>query len=146
MFGREWVDNAGTLYCLDKDVVLQPRLPGVTISNGLVWKDAEFYYIDTPTKRVDRYVYDAVSGTISDRTTAVTFPADGSHGFPDGMVLDADGNIWIACFNVSVTALRRSALPDVHTGFMFPVCVLHYLVSTGRAVSALQPPHGCTAG
>jgi hypothetical protein len=36
MFGKEWVDGAGTLYCLDKSMTLHPRIPGTTISNGLV--------------------------------------------------------------------------------------------------------------
>ncbi len=60
------------------------------------------YYIDTPTLRVDTYPYTPSSGELGPRgTPAAVFPADMSFGYPDGMALDADGNIWVACFNVS---------------------------------------------
>lgn len=60
------------------------------------------YYIDTPTLRVDTYPYTPSTGELGPRAApAAVFPADMSFGYPDGMALDADGNIWVACFNVS---------------------------------------------
>lgn len=100
MFGKEWVDGAGTLYCLDHAMTLHSRIPGTTISNGLVWHGDKMYYIDTPTLRVDTYPYTPSSGELGPRgTPAAVFPADMAFGYPDGMALDADGNIWVACFN-----------------------------------------------
>lgn len=87
--------GAGTLYRLDPDGTITPVLHGVTISNGLAWSPdgATAYYVDTPTQRIDAFDYDAESG-LSHRRTAVTIPREA--GEPDGLTVDADGNIWVA--------------------------------------------------
>jgi sugar lactone lactonase YvrE len=71
-------------------------LDSVTISNGLVWTSdsSNFYYIDTPTGRVDAYDYDHESGNISNCRTAVKIP-DGQGG-PDGMTIDSEDMVWVA--------------------------------------------------
>jgi sugar lactone lactonase YvrE len=88
--------NAGTLYCLDTDLSIRPMVKPVTISNGLAWTsdNRTMYYIDTPTKQVVAYDYDAVSGNITNKRVAVTIPEGG--GGPDGMTIDAEGMIWVA--------------------------------------------------
>ncbi len=106
MFGREWVDNAGTLYSIDSSLRVSPKLPGVTISNGIVWAGTTMYYIDTMTFTVDAFDFDAASGAISNRRSIYHLPRDKSLGFADGMTLDADGNLWIACFNVGAPCVR----------------------------------------
>ena len=65
---------------------------GVSISNGLAWSPDRqtMYYIDSPTRRVDAFVFR--DGAISGRRTVVTL----TDGFPDGMCVDAVGNLWIA--------------------------------------------------
>jgi sugar lactone lactonase YvrE len=69
---------------------------GVACSNGLAWDvdRRRFYYIDTPTRRVDVFDYDPESGAIANRRAFVTVGPD--MGGPDGMTLDADGNLWVA--------------------------------------------------
>ena len=88
--------NTAALYSLGVDggVVLHQR--GIQISNGLAW-NAEgdlLYYIDTPTYRIDRFRYDAASGTVRARETAFTVPENG--GGPDGMCIDDDDHLWVA--------------------------------------------------
>ncbi len=61
--GRLWVGTmaddaapgAGALYRVDADGGVARMLDGVTISNGLGWSPdgTRFYYIDTPTRRVE---------------------------------------------------------------------------------------------
>ena len=88
--------GAGALYRLDPDLSVHPVLTGVTISNGLQWAadQRHAYYNDTPTGRVDRYDFDAVSGSFGDRRTFATIEPD--HGKPDGMAIDDEGGVWVA--------------------------------------------------
>lgn len=102
--GRLWAgsmdmdENApiGSLYMLDHDQQVTRQWPNVTVSNGLAWDPdgKTFYYIDSPTRQVAAFDYDPASGTLTNRRTIVTIP-DGE-GFPDGMTIDAEGNLWIA--------------------------------------------------
>ena len=84
------------LYCLDTDHTLRHMLGDVTTSNGLAWSlDARtMYYIDTPTRQVSAFDYDAETGEISNRRTIIAFPP--GVGRPDGMTIDAQGRLWIA--------------------------------------------------
>jgi len=104
--GRFWVgtmamdDNVGGagLYRLDSDYKIKQMLPGVTISNGIVWSldRTRMYYIDTPTRNIDCFDYDDITGGIVNRRTIIEIPQ--AMGYPDGMTIDSDGQLWIAMF------------------------------------------------
>ncbi|MFQ3224330.1 MAG: sugar lactone lactonase YvrE [Lentimonas sp.] len=132
--GRFWagtislVKNTGdaALYMLDTDGALHLKVDQVTNSNGICW-DADatkMYYIDTPTKQIRAYDYDNASGAISNATIAVDTAAHGYDSSPDGMTIDANGNLWVAfCHGGCVTCfdpntgeqLRKVDLPCVET-------------------------------
>lgn len=107
--GRFWVGSmveggekgSGGLFCLDADLHLERKLGGVSCSNGLVWsKDStKFYYIDTPTHRVDVFDHDAATGAIENRRTVARFIE--GEGAPDGMTIDADDCLWVALWGGS---------------------------------------------
>ncbi len=86
----------GALYRINTDRTFAEVLGGVGTSNGLAWSadEATMYYIDTPTLEVSAFDYDAETGAISNRRPVVKFP--GGQGRPDGMTIDADGNLWVA--------------------------------------------------
>lgn len=102
--GRFWAGSisydrtpgAANLYCLEASGEVTRRLNGVSTSNGLAWSEdcTTFYYIDTPTRRVDRFDYEPESGTISNRTTIIRVPE--AIGKPDGMTIDREGMLWVA--------------------------------------------------
>lgn len=102
--GRFWSGTAvrdgrtGTaaLYRLDADGRLTMALDGITMSNGLGWSpDGRiFYYVDTSTQRIDRFRFDAESGTIADRRVLARISS--RDGLPDGLTVDADGYVWLA--------------------------------------------------
>jgi sugar lactone lactonase YvrE len=105
--GRFWagttdVDHRpglGTLYRLDADLTVSPMLADVTISNGLDWTadGATMYFIDTPTRQVDRFSFESSNGSIGERKRAVSIrPGAGN---PDGMTLDADDHLWVALWD-----------------------------------------------
>jgi sugar lactone lactonase YvrE len=88
-------DPTGALYSFDGKKVTK-LLDGVTISNGLTWSPDHktFYYIDTPTRKVQAFDYDLATGQIANPRVAIRI-AD-TLGWPDGMTSDTDGNLWIA--------------------------------------------------
>jgi len=104
--GRFWIGTMAMdmqpgkagLYRIDKDYSVKRVLWNVTISNGIAWSPdhTRMYYIDTPTRKVDCFDYDPISGDIDNRKTVIEVPA--SLGFPDGMTIDNQGNLWIAMF------------------------------------------------
>jgi len=70
-------------------------LNDLLISNGIGFSSngTKMYFIDTPTKKVAQYTYDLETGDISFDKHIVEI--DGN-GWPDGMCVDIDGNIWVA--------------------------------------------------
>ena len=94
-------EGGGALYRLDGDHTAHVVLPHVTISNGLDWSPdgATAYYSDTATFRVDAFDYDAAHG-LTRRRPFIDFRAEG--GRPDGLVVDAEGGVWVALANAGV--------------------------------------------
>jgi sugar lactone lactonase YvrE len=88
-------DPVGSVYSFDGKQVIK-LFGGVTISNGLTWSPDHktFYYIDTPTRKVQAFDYDLATGQIANPGVAIHVPE--SLGWPDGMTTDTDGNLWIA--------------------------------------------------
>lgn len=101
--GRFWagtmsldgVAGQGTLYRLDADLTSRPMVAPVTTSNGPAWSpDGRLmYYVDTRTRRVDVFDFDATEGTCANRRPFVSF-ADGP-ARPDGVIVDAEGAVWV---------------------------------------------------
>jgi sugar lactone lactonase YvrE len=89
--------NKASLYCWDGKECRKVLTPA-TNSNGLAWSPDgnTFYWIDTPTRKVEAFDYDQRDGNLSNRRTAVRFPDDLSWGRPDGMTVDAAGHLWLA--------------------------------------------------
>jgi sugar lactone lactonase YvrE len=126
--GRVWIGSMhtgeteplGELYRLDPGGVLTPVARNVTVSNGLGWSPdgARLYYVDSPSRKIDMFDYDAATGeAFSRRLFADLRYAD---GMPDGLTVDADGCVWVAMWGGA--ALRRftpAGKPDV----MLPVPV-----------------------
>jgi len=100
--GRFWAGTMsakwqkdGTLYTLETGNALTPRHPGVVCSNGLAWSsDGKLmYYIDSGEALVNVFDYDAATGEITNKRTAITYPE--GQGGPDGMSIDTEDMLWI---------------------------------------------------
>ncbi len=102
--GRFWVGtmhlnykkDSAVLYRVDTNKIIHLMLNRVTISNGIAWSADKktMYYIDSPTSSVQAFEYNDTTGDISNRRVVIQVPQ--SQGTPDGMTIDAEGNLWIA--------------------------------------------------
>jgi sugar lactone lactonase YvrE len=104
--GRFWAGTmaddhrvgAGALYRLDPNGRIDPMLDGLTISNGIGWSPDgnTMYLVDSGPRIIQAFTFDGDRGTISDRRVLVTVP---EHiGAPDGMTVDAAGDLWVAIY------------------------------------------------
>lgn len=165
--GRLWVGTldlpetaaSGSLYRVDPDLSVTKLYEGVTVSNGLVWIGDTFYYIDSPRRHVMAFDYDATAGTIANERVAIDFEALGVKGYPDGMTLDADGNLWVCrwagfgvtCFNpVTAEILHEIELPVANVtacAFGGPELKDLFITTAAKGLSdeekAAQPLAGC---
>lgn len=139
------------LYAL-KGRQLVTLLDGVTISNGLDWPDSSsMYYIDSPTRRIDMFDYDTEGPKLRNRRTVVSF--EDAWGLPDGMTVDVDGNLWVACYSGSAVRafsptgelLETIELPvDEVTSCTFGGPNLdHLFVTTASTNMSEDPRAGC---
>ncbi|MCP4190391.1 MAG: SMP-30/gluconolactonase/LRE family protein [Planctomycetaceae bacterium] len=130
--GRFWcgsMDKAeertlGTLYRMTADRVVTKVLGPVGISNGMGWSpdQTKMYYIDSPTRKVFVFDYDAESGEVTNQRPL--FELTEKDGWPDGMTVDQEGKIWLAqwaggCVTCrdpeSGETLNRVSTPAPHT-------------------------------
>ncbi len=91
-------ERLGRLYRLDTDGSLRVVIEGVGTSNGMGFTPDRkgMYYTDTRAHEIYLFDYDQASGEISNRRVFVHVPEDEGEGHPDGMTVDAAGNVWSA--------------------------------------------------
>ena len=146
--------GAASLYRLDPDHSYSLILPDLTNSNGIDWSNDgnTVYHIDTPTRKVMSYNYDADSGTFLNPRVLIDTDSliDAS---PDGLTVDREGNLWIAfchggcvmCFDsMTGTLLKNIDLPCIETTsccFGGPDLKTLY-VTTGKAPNKEEPLAG----
>lgn len=90
----EIIDNIGSVISYS-DGNAKVLIEGTTISNGIVFSEdsKKMYFIDTPTRTIATYKYDLESGSCEYVNDLVHFVGAGT---PDGMDIDASGNLWVA--------------------------------------------------
>jgi sugar lactone lactonase YvrE len=116
--GRFWAGTVahdarpggGALYRLDPDGTITTVLEGVTESNGLGWSPdgATLYFIDSgeAEPRVRAFDYDPDTGRIGWQPyDLIPFPP--GKVVPDGLVVDAEGCLWVAMWGAG--EVRRYA-------------------------------------
>ncbi len=106
--GRFWAGTmeieeknpTGSLYCLNPDLSIEKKLSNLNISNGMAWSGdhAKMYFIDTLTFKVQCFAYELTTGEIAYERDVVKIDNE-KLGFPDGMTIDAEGNLWVAMYD-----------------------------------------------
>ena len=104
--GRLWAGTlaedfrpgGGSLYRLDPDGHVELVLDDLTISNGLGWSPdgTVMYLADSGPRVVHAFRFDGGSGTIAEGRVLITVAEE--VGAPDGLTVDADGDLWVAIY------------------------------------------------
>lgn len=89
----------GAVYRVAPDHRITCLLENISISNGVQWStDATLvFYIDTPTRRVDAFDVDPLTGAWSNRRPYIQIGH--TDGVPDGMAMDEHGGLWVALWD-----------------------------------------------
>lgn len=105
--GRFWAGTmhipetevTGNLYVLENDGTVSHKISDIGCSNGLAWNSTgdTLYYIDSPTRQVVAYDYSLETAEITNRRVVITISEGG--GFPDGMTIDAEDQLWVALWD-----------------------------------------------
>lgn len=106
------VEDDGSLTTIDSHL---------TLSNGLAWSPdgSRLYVADTIAGIVWARDYNAASGLVGERERIVTV----DRGYPDGLCVDTDGNLWVAvwgagevrCYTPNGVHLHTVAVRAPHT-------------------------------
>ena len=104
--GRFWAgtladdhhEGGGALYRLERDGQVELMLDGLSISNGVGWSPdgLTMYLVDSGPRVIHAFAFDADRGTISAAQVLTTVPKE--IGAPDGMTVDAAGDLWVAIY------------------------------------------------
>lgn len=110
----------GVLWSIDAHHRATVLLEDITESNGLGWSgDGRLmYFIDSGECVIRRYAYDLESGRVGERLPDLV-NLTSRPGVPDGLVVDADGLVWvpqwqggeIACFDTIGALVARWSVP-----------------------------------
>jgi sugar lactone lactonase YvrE len=96
---NDWVSPIGSLFRFDPDRTVRPMDTGFKLSNGMGWSpdDRTMYFTDFGQSTIFAYDYECENGTIANRRPFIVVPE--RDGRPDGMTVDAEGNLWVALWD-----------------------------------------------
>jgi sugar lactone lactonase YvrE len=141
----------GLLYRLEKGKEPAVVMRDIRTSNGMTFSldHRYFYHTDSRARTITRYKYDPVTGDIEN--PMVVYQANEADGVPDGITMDAEGFIWVACFSgAKVLRIddqgkveREVPVPAYHvTSVMFGGDNLNELFITTACEHAADPQQG----
>lgn len=120
--GRIWAGTmsvtcdrpSGAFYRLDPDGALTQVDGPYTIANGPAIDPGGRFLLHTDTARGTIFRFDIRDdGSLGDAAPFIVF--EDAWGNPDGMTLDADGGLWVACWGAScVMRFTPDGTPDRH--------------------------------
>ena len=109
----------GKLFCIDTDKIVTIMDKNIFISNGLGWSPDNkiFYFADTLAHTIYQYDFNLIDGSISNKRNFAEIAEDA--GYPDGLCVDQDGNVWCAhwggfrvtCYSPDGKVMQVTELP-----------------------------------
>lgn len=114
--GRFWVgtvlekkeggitEGGGNLHSMDPNLKVKTHnVKGVTLSNGMAWSldNKTMFFNDSEGQKIFAFDFNLSDGSVSNQRIMVDFnstPGYKNLGYPDGMTIDTEGKLWVACF------------------------------------------------
>lgn len=95
-FANDAKPKQGNLRRISPSLESKVFLKDITIANGMDWSPGNkiCYYIDTPTKKISRFNFNIETSELEGELEAIDVSK--YSGAPDGMCVDAAGNLWVA--------------------------------------------------
>ncbi|XP_037555389.2 regucalcin isoform X2 [Dermacentor silvarum] len=118
------IPGKNNFWCYSKGK-LQHKLDGVTLSNGITWTtdNRVMFYDDSVPGQIYAFDFDLTAGEISNRRLLADFsttPGYEGLGVPDGMTIDLNNKIWVACFGGSAVVQIDPETAKILTKISFP--------------------------
>ena len=118
--GRLWfgtMDNlekkpSGSLYCLDRSLILHRIDGNYLITNGPAFIDKNNFYHTDSAKRIIYKIKINDKLKILKKTIFIKFKK--KSGFPDGMTTDENNNLWICHYNGGIISTYNSKGKKIH--------------------------------
>lgn len=113
----------GSIYSLERSGKVRKHMGNVTLSNGIAWTadNRTMFYNDSLPGTVYAYDFDKDGGNLSNQRVFMDFSKDESMGKPDGMCMDTEDKLWIACFGASSVIRVDSNTGAILQTVKFPV-------------------------
>jgi sugar lactone lactonase YvrE len=135
----------GILYRLEKDKPPVVVLEEIGTSNGMTFSlDLKyFYHTDSHARTITRYNYDVVTGDIED--PSIMYNGLEQNGAPDGITMDAEGYIWVACWG-SGKVLRIDVQGKIVRELPIPAVQPSSVIFGGEKMNELYITTACEGG
>ncbi len=126
----------GNLYVFSRKKSPDILLSDLKISNGMGFSPDNkiFYHTDSGDRKITAYQYDIDAGTIHEPHTLYT--AEKENAVPDGMAVDAKGDIWTALWGGSCVQ-KISSQGKILCEYQFPALQVSSLCFGGNELTHL---------
>ena len=119
----DFAGGYGGLWKLDESGTASLAIEGLTQPNGMGWSPdgSWFYLVETQARVILKFPFDADSATVTNNPVELIGAAN-FLGYPDGLTVDTEGNLWIAeyaggavhRFSPNGDPLRKIAIPTTY--------------------------------
>ncbi len=135
----------GILYRLEKGRPAEAVLHDIGTSNGMTFSlDLKyFYHTDSHVRTITRYDYDSDVGDIAN-PCAIYIAAE-ADGVPDGITMDAEGFIWVACWR-GRKVIRIDPAGQIASELPIPAIQISSLAFGGSGMNELYVTTACEGG
>lgn len=135
----------GVLYRLERGRAPTPVLRDIGTSNGMTFSlDLRyFYHTDSHVRTITRYDYDVESGVID--SPQLVYEGRKEDGVPDGITMDAEGCLWVACWRGS-KVLRLDGEGHIIGELAVPAMQVSSVAFGGEGMNELYITSACQGG
>ncbi|MCO5234987.1 MAG: SMP-30/gluconolactonase/LRE family protein [Chitinophagaceae bacterium] len=130
--GRLWISTmsntanipTGALYRINADLGYEKMDEPFIIPNGIAWnrKSTRMFIVDSQMKKIFCYDFDLNKGSIKNKQVLIDTSSE--PGLPDGMTIDENDNLWVACWQGQTVCcydtLTGALLTRIRTPAMIP--------------------------